>query len=277
MKLVLLLTQLLLFCQLSVQKIISTGEKSALLIIDVQNCFLEGGSLAVPDGNQVIPVINNLRNKFKNVVLTQDWHCVNHVSFASVHPGEAVYSTIKLEYDENGNLCNNEPKCQPDEIEYTVDQTLWPDHCVKNTQGAEVSTKINKTSGDIIIRKGFNCDIDSYSAFYDNGAISETELNDKLIGLDVDTLYIVGLALDYCVFYSAKDAIGLGFKVYVVEDATRGISPEGISDAVQDMKDSGINIIQSSEILGSSGQFLRSSSTITLLVTIFPLFLKYYI
>jgi len=275
MKLVLLLTQLLLFCQLSVQNIISTGEKSALLIIDVQNCFLEGGSLAVPDGNQVIPVINNLRNKFENVVLTQDWHCVNHVSFASVHPGEAVYSTIKLEYDENGNLCNNEPKCQPDEIEYTVDQTLWPDHCVKNTQGAEVSTKINKTSGDIIIRKGFNCDIDSYSAFYDNGAISETELNDKLIGLDVDTLYIVGLALDYCVFYSAKDAKGLGFKVYVVEDATRGISPEGISDAVQDMKDSGINIIQSSEILGSSSQFLRSSSTIILLVTILPSFLKY--
>ena len=117
--------------------------------------------------------------------------------------------------------------------------------------------------------------IDSYSAFYDNGAISETELNDKLIGLDVDTLYIVGLALDYCVFYSAKDAIGLGFKVYVVEDATRGISPEGISDAVQDMKDSGIKIIQSSEILGSNGQFLRSSSTIILLVTILPSFLKY--
>ena len=92
MKLVLLLTQLLLFCQLSVQNIISTGEKSALLIIDVQNCFLEGGSLAVPDGNQVIPVINNLRNKFKNVVLTQDWHCVNHVSFASVHPGWVFFS-----------------------------------------------------------------------------------------------------------------------------------------------------------------------------------------
>ena len=87
MKLVLILTQLMLFCQLSVQNIISTGEKSALLIIDVQNCFLEGGSLAVPDGNQVIPVINNLRKEFKNVVLTQDWHCVNHVSFASVHPG----------------------------------------------------------------------------------------------------------------------------------------------------------------------------------------------
>ena len=116
--------------------------------------------------------------------------------------------------------------------------------------------------------------IDSYSAFYDNGAISETELNDKLIGLDVDTLYIVGLALDYCVFYSAKDAIGLGFKVYVVEDATRGISPEGISNAKQDMKDSGIKIIQSSEILGSSGQFLRSSSTIILLVAILPSFLK---
>merc|ERR550532_1112278 len=92
----------------------------------------------------------------------------------------------------------------------------------KNTQGAEVSTKINKTSGDLIIRKGFNCDIDSYSAFYDNGAIYETELNDKLISLDVDTLYIAGLALDYCVYYSAKDAITLGFKeVYVVEDATR--------------------------------------------------------
>ena len=118
--------------------------------------------------------------------------------------------------------------------------------------------------------------IDSYSAFYDNGAISETELNDKLIGLDVDTLYIVGLALDYCVYYSAKDAITLGFKeVYVVEDATRGISPEGVSNAKQDMKDSGIKIIQSSEILGSSGQFLRSSSTIILLVTILPSFLKY--
>lgn len=272
MKLIIFLTQLLCLCKPSVQKKVPIDEKTALLIIDVQNCFLKDGSLAVTGGNEVIPIINELREEFETVILTQDWHCENHISFASVHPGEEVLNTIKLEYDQNGNLCNNEPKCDPSEVKYTVDQTLWPDHCVKNTQAAKVSKDIIvKQESDIFIKKGFNCDIDSYSAFYDNGGISETQLNDKLRRLDVDKLYITGLALDYCVFYSAIDAKDLGYDVFVVRDATRGIKDKGVKDAIKKMEDSGISIIKSSDILSSGGgQLKKSSSSIILLVSIVP-------
>lgn len=285
MKLIIFLTQLLFLCKPSVQKsTVPIDERTALLLIDIQYCFLKNGSLAVEGGNDIIPIVNDLRNEFEHIILTQDWHCVDHVSFASVHPGTKPFENIKLEYDVNGNLCNvKEPYCDPSEVRYEVDQTLWPDHCVKNERSSQIHPDVDRNpESDIIVRKGFNCAIDSYSAFYDNGGISETQLNDKLRSLNVNKLYITGLALDYCVFYSATDAKELGYDVYVVRDATRGITDKGIKDAIKKMEDNGINIIYSTDILGERqttepgrGHLMKSSFSIILLVSIVPVALKY--
>jgi len=285
MKLIIFLSGLLFLCKLSVQSTVPIDERTALLLIDIQYCFLKNGSLAVEGGNDIIPIVNELRNEFEIIILTQDWHCVDHISFASVHPGEKVFNNIKLEYDQNGNLCNiNEPFCDPSEVRYEVDQTLWPDHCVKNTPSAQIHKDVVlNPESDIYVKKGFNCFIDSYSAFYDNGGISETQLNDKLRRLNVNKLYITGLALDYCVFYSATDAKELGYDVYVVRDATRGITDKGIKDAIKKMEDNGINIIDSSDILPKSkttpepgrGHLMKSSFSIIFLVAFVPVALKY--
>ncbi|KAK3609151.1 hypothetical protein CHS0354_002130 [Potamilus streckersoni] len=182
------------------------GAKVALLIIDIQNCFLPGGSLAVTNGTQVIPVINNIRsqNQFALTVLTQDWHCPNHVSFASQHNGYQQYEQITLQYSASGSRCSDSVgKC---DVKYNVSQILWPDHCIINSTSAEFSLQLNQKSSDIVVRKGYNCDVDSYSAFYDNGGFRQTELYTTLQSHGVTTVIVTGLALDYCVYYTAKDA-----------------------------------------------------------------------
>jgi len=204
--------------------------RNALLIVDVQNDFCPGGALAVKEGNDVVPVINNITGSFYRVIATQDWHPQKQVSFASNHEGLNEYDQI----DYNGSK-----------------QTLWPDHCVAGTYGADFNKGLNTDFVDLIVRKGTSPDIDSYSAFVENDRITSTGLDGYLKSVGITDLYVCGLATDYCVFYSAMDAAEAGFNVYLIIDACRGINvPESsIDSALADMREKGINIISSKELL----------------------------
>ncbi|MCS7227482.1 MAG: bifunctional nicotinamidase/pyrazinamidase [Endomicrobia bacterium] len=194
-----------------------------LLIIDMQNDFCPGGALAVPDGDQIVPVINKIINKFDKVVATQDWHPKNHISFASTH-NKNVGETISIK----------------DKL-----QVLWPDHCVQGTYGAQLHPELNTEKIALILRKGMNPEIDSYSAFLENDQKTETGLHYWFKGLGINEIYICGLALDYCVYYSACDAVKFGFKTFVIIDATKGVDiPKGnIDRAVAHMSSLGIELI----------------------------------
>jgi len=201
---------------------------SALIVVDVQNCFLPGGSLAVKDGDQVIPVINRIAKGFENVVMTQDWHTPHHVSFASTHEGKKPFEVIKLAY---GN------------------QVLWPDHCVQGTEGAQIAKDINIPHAELIIRKGFHNDVDSYSAFMEADKETYTGLASYLKERKIDTVFVTGLATDFCVAWTAVDARRAGLAVYVVEDGCRGIDLNGsVAKAWEDMIAVGVKRIQSSDL-----------------------------
>jgi nicotinamidase/pyrazinamidase len=201
----------------------------ALIIVDVQNDFLPGGALEVPNGDAVIPVINRIQSRFDYVVLTQDYHPKNHGSFASNHPGLRVYDQVKL-----GGL----------------DQVLWPDHCIQGSPGAEFSMQLNIQQADTIFQKGTDPEIDSYSGFFDNGRRKATGLGEYLEDRGVTEVFVCGLATDYCVKFTALDAISLGFETYLIEDASKGVDlNEGdVKKAIQDMKKAGIKVMQSKEI-----------------------------
>jgi nicotinamidase/pyrazinamidase len=201
---------------------------SALIVVDVQNCFLPGGSLAVKEGDQVIPVINRIAKGFDNVVMTQDWHTPHHISFASTHEGKKPFEMIKLAY---GN------------------QVLWPDHCVQGTEGAQIAKDINIPHAELIIRKGYHNEVDSYSAFLEADKETRTGLGGYLKERGIDTVFITGLATDFCVAWTAVDARHAGLTVYVVEDACRGIDVGGsLAKAWTDMTEAGVKKIQSSDI-----------------------------
>jgi nicotinamidase/pyrazinamidase len=201
---------------------------SALIVVDVQNCFLPGGSLAVKEGDQVIPVINRIAKGFENVVMTQDWHTPHHISFASTHEGKKPFEMIKLAY---GN------------------QVLWPDHCVQGTEGAQISKDINIPHAELVIRKGYHNEVDSYSAFLEADKETRTGLGGYLKERGIDTVFITGLATDFCVAWTAVDARHAGLTVYVVEDACRGIDVGGsLAKAWTDMTEAGVKKIQSSDI-----------------------------
>ncbi|WP_423146278.1 bifunctional nicotinamidase/pyrazinamidase [Rubrolithibacter danxiaensis] len=200
----------------------------ALLLIDIQNDFLPGGSLAVHGGDEIIPVCNKLQEHFDLVVASQDWHPCGHQSFASSHPGSHPFDIIEL---------NN------------FSQVLWPDHCIQGTDGAAISRDLSTNRVEAIFRKGTNPEIDSYSAFYDNNYLRSTGLADYFRGKGVRHVYIAGLAADYCVYYSAKDSIGEGFDTLIIEDATRPINAEAFTTAKEDIKRRGGKIIQSSSLL----------------------------
>ncbi len=204
-------------------------KNKAFIIIDVQNDFCPGGSLAVPEGDKVVPVINSLIGKFEKVVATQDWHPKKHMSFAINHPGKKIYDVIEY----NG-----------------IKQVLWPEHCVSGTKGAEFHPNLNVKNLDLVLRKGSNPDIDSYSAFRENDKKTLTGLEGYLKNLHIDQTYLCGLALDYCVFFSAMDSKELGFETYVILDGTKGIdSPVGNIDRVLTlMEERGINIIESKDL-----------------------------
>lgn len=178
----------------------------ALIGIDVQNDFCPGGALAVPRGDEVVPVINRLAGRFRHVVLTQDWHPKGHVSFASSHPGRRPFETIRVAYG---------------------DQVLWPDHCVPGTRGADFHAGLDTLPADLVVRKGNDPAIDSYSALYENDHRTSTGLAGYLRERCCRRLFLAGLATDFCVQYSALDARREGFEVFVVEDGVRGIDLDG--------------------------------------------------
>ncbi|MGO9139766.1 MAG: bifunctional nicotinamidase/pyrazinamidase [Syntrophales bacterium] len=198
-------------------------EKKALLIVDVQNDFCPYGALAVPDGDAIIPIINRISGRFDKVVATQDWHPENHMSFA-VHHRLREYDVIRLK---------------------GVEQVLWPVHCVPGTPGAEFHKNLDTRPVDLIIRKGTNPEIDSYSTFLENDKKTVTGLHYYLKGLEIENIYLSGLATDYCVYFSAIDARNFDFNVYVIIDAARGIDfPAGnIDKAVRHMTERGVHII----------------------------------
>lgn len=189
---------------------------SALIVIDVQNDFCPGGTLAVPEGDQIVEGINALMDDFDTVVLTQDWHPEGHSSFASSHDGKAPYEVVDMPYGP---------------------QVLWPDHCVQGSAGAELHTDLDVTRANVIIRKGTNPAIDSYSAFFENDQTTPTGLDGYLKALGVTEVTMVGLATDFCVQFSALDAARLGFKVNVREDLCRAIDLDGSLKAAQNAMD----------------------------------------
>ena len=208
---------------------ISLDRTSVLLVIDVQNCFLPGGSLAVKDGDKVVPVINALAKKFPDVVLTQDWHTPGHASFASTHAGKKPFETIDLKYGK---------------------QVLWPDHCVQGTDGASLSKDLAIPQAGLVLRKGYNKDTDSYSAFNEADGHA-TGLASYLKARKLQRVFLAGLATDFCVAWSALDARKAGFDVYVIEDACRGIDTQGsLAKAWADMTKAGVKRIQSADLVG---------------------------
>jgi nicotinamidase/pyrazinamidase len=181
---------------------ITPGDHDALIVVDVQNDFCPGGALAVPHGDEVVPIINRLAGAFRNVVLTQDWHPRGHLSFASSHPGKRAFETIAASYGT---------------------QVLWPDHCVQQTPGAGFHSALRIPHAGLILRKGANRAIDSYSAFYENDRTTPTGLVGYLRERGITRVFLAGLAFDFCVRYSAEDAHRENLAALVIEDACRGI------------------------------------------------------
>ena len=202
--------------------------EDALVAIDVQNDFCPGGALAVPRGDEVVPVINRLTRRFRHVVLTQDWHPRSHVSFASSHPGRKPFERVQVSYGE---------------------QVLWPDHCVPGTPGAELHRGLDTLGADIVVRKGSDPAIDSYSALYENDHRTSTGLAGYLRERGCRRLFLAGLATDFCVQYSALDARREGFEVVVVEDGVRGIDLDGsLTSAWERMAAAGVRRIRETHI-----------------------------
>jgi nicotinamidase/pyrazinamidase len=181
---------------------LSIDDRDVLLVVDIQNDFCPGGALAVPSGGEVVPITNRVAQRFEHVVLTQDWHPAGHQSFASSHAGRKPYETIDVTYGA---------------------QILWPDHCVQGTPGAEFHRELQIPHAELVLRKGYHRDIDSYSAFYENDRATHTGLAGYLRERGLRRVFVAGLAFDFCVRYSTEDAHREGFEVVVIEDACRGI------------------------------------------------------
>ncbi len=187
-------------------KEIAVGDQDVLIVVDIQNDFCPGGALSVPQGDEIVPLFNRLAERFTHVVLTQDWHPPDHLSFASAHPGKKPYDIIDVDYGS---------------------QILWPDHCVQATKGAEFHKDLHIPHAALILRKGIHRTIDSYSTFYENDRKTPTGLVGYLRERGFRRVFLAGLAFDFCVRYSAEDASREGFEVVVVEDACRGIDVDG--------------------------------------------------
>jgi nicotinamidase/pyrazinamidase len=202
----------------------------ALILVDIQNDFLPGGALAVPDGHTVIPIANKLQESFELVVATQDWHPPHHGSFAGNHPGKKHFEHVEL----NG-----------------LPQTLWPVHCVQQTHGAALAPTLNQHRITKVFQKGTDAGIDSYSGFFDNGHRKSTGLGEWLKEKGVREVFVCGLATDYCVKFTALDAVHSGFKTTLIEDASRGVNlrPDDVENALSEMKRAGVKVVRSADIL----------------------------
>ena len=202
---------------------------SVLIVVDVQNCFMPGGSLAVKRGDEVVPIINKLAQSFQNVVITQDWHHPQHVSFASQHSGKKPFEQIELPYGA---------------------QVLWPDHCLQGTEGASLHKDLSIPNAQLVIRKGFRQDVDSYSAFVEADRKTPTGLAAYLKERGIRICFIAGLATDFCVAWTALDARNAGFDATVIEDASRGIDLNGsLAKAWSEMKAAGVKRVQSADVV----------------------------
>ena len=198
-------------------------ERDVLIVTDPQRDFCPGGALAVPEGDQIMPVINRLAGRFKHVVITQDWHPPGHMSFASAHSGKQPFETIEVDYGP---------------------QTLWPDHCVQNTSGAAFHPALDVPHAELVIRKGYHAGIDSYSAFRENDRKTPTGLAGYLRERGFTRVSLCGLATDYCVFFSAIDAREAGFETTLVLEASRGIDLDGsLARALSSMRAAGIELL----------------------------------
>ncbi len=204
-------------------------EDTALILIDIQNDFCPGGALAVNEGNEIVSLANKLQKNFKIKIATQDWHPYTHQSFASNHEGKEPLSVIEMFYGQ---------------------QVLWPDHCIQGSKGAKFHPELITDNSDLIIRKGFRPEIDSYSAFFENDHKTPTGLEGYLRTRQIKSIYLCGLALDFCVYFSAIDGVKLGFKVFVIEDACRAIDLDGsLDNAIKEMKSSGVQLLSSPDLL----------------------------
>ncbi len=200
---------------------IEPSDSDVLMLIDVQRDFCAGGALAVPDGDAIVPLVNQLARKFENVILTQDWHPADHQSFASRHPGKKPFDEIGMPYGA---------------------QTLWPDHCRQGTSGAEFHPGLDVSAAQLVVRKGFRREIDSYSAFFENDRTTPTGLSGYLRTRSLTRVFVAGLATDFCVLYSAVDARKEGFDVVLIEDACRGLDQDGsLNGAMIAMKEAGVH------------------------------------
>jgi nicotinamidase/pyrazinamidase len=196
------------------------SDDRVLLVVDIQRDFCAGGALAVADADQVVPLVNKLSRQFAHVILTQDWHCAGHLSFASSHPGKKPLDSVQLPYGL---------------------QILWPDHCVQDTPGAGFHPQLDVAHCELILRKGYHREIDSYSAFFENDRQTPTGLAGYLRERGLTRLFIAGLATDFCVAYSSLDARRLGFEVTVLENACRGIDVDGsFAAAWRQMESAGV-------------------------------------
>jgi nicotinamidase/pyrazinamidase len=206
---------------------IASGERDVFIVIDVQNCFVPGGSLAVGGGDEIVPLINRIAKGFRHVVMTQDWHTPHHVSFASSHPGKKPFDLIDLPYGK---------------------QVLWPDHCVQGTPGADLVAGLSIPHAELVLRKGYRDVVDSYSAFNEADR-RPTGLGAYLRERGLKRVFLAGLATDFCVGWSAVDARKAGFDAYVIEDACRGINANGsLAKAWADMKRAGVHRLQSADL-----------------------------
>lgn len=207
---------------------IAPGARDVLLVVDVQNDFIPGGALPVKGGDEIVPLVNRIAARFEHVVLTQDWHTPGHTSFASAHPGKKPFETIRLSYGT---------------------QVLWPDHCVQGTPGADFHKDLAVPHAELIIRKGYRRQMDSYSAFYEADGKTATGLAGYVRERGFKQVFLVGLATDFCVCWSALDARKVGLPASVIEDATRGIDAEGsLAKAWDQMRTAGVRRIQSSDL-----------------------------
>ena len=207
---------------------IKPGAQDVLLVVDVQNCFVPGGNLPVKEGDQIVPLINRLAKAFDHVVLTQDWHTPGHASFASAHSGKKPFETVSLPYGT---------------------QVLWPDHCVQGTADSNLHPALSIPHAELIIRKGYRKQMDSYSAFYEADGKTPTGLTGYLKDRGLNQVFLVGLATDFCVAWSAMDARKAGFGALVIEDACRGIDADGsLAKAWKDMLGAGVKRIKSSDL-----------------------------
>ena len=206
-------------------------DRDLLVVVDVQNDFIPGGALAVKEGDQIVPLINIIASKFTHVILTQDWHTPGHTSFASAHSGKKPFETVTLAYGT---------------------QVLWPDHCVQGTPGADFHKDLKIPHAQLIIRKGYRQQMDSYSAFFEADGKSTTGLTGYVKDRGLTNLYFVGLATDFCVCWSALDARKVGLQAIVIEDACRGIDTNGsLGKAWAQMQQAGVKRMQSRELVAS--------------------------